>query len=151
MICENFEKQPLVMISVFAVFWWSPEYDFCFQIFFKVRTSILIITVSSTDGHFLKSYFRSSEGWQRPKTFTMLPIFLRFLRGDDSRPGRPVRGAIGLLTETGSANLTTLTPEFRKSKTTFQLQFLWGNLNLFSDFQKEVWITFSKICHAHIR
>jgi hypothetical protein len=39
--------------------------------------------------------------------------------------------------KTGSANLTTLSPEFWKTKTTFQQQFLVGNLNLLSDFQKK--------------
>jgi hypothetical protein len=40
------------------------------------------------------------------------------------------------MTETASANLTTLSPEFGGKKTTFQIQFFKGNMNLLSDFQK---------------
>jgi hypothetical protein len=40
------------------------------------------------------------------------------------------------MTKTASANLTIVSPEFGKNKTTFQTQFFKGNLNLLSDFQK---------------
>jgi hypothetical protein len=72
----------------------------------------------------------------KTKNFYHAPNFFYgdFSRLPTTRGREGLSGAIGFLTETGSANLTTLPPEFRKLKTTFQLQFLGGNLDLLSDF-----------------